>query len=104
LIFLNQHDLRRFGSRWQHLTVLVALKIAEYFFLLNKKKEKPLFLLDDIYTEIDEIREHALTDFFKELGQIFLTTSKVDMRIREEINKVKSVNYLFIENQAQKEE
>ncbi|RKY80802.1 hypothetical protein DRQ15_03880 [candidate division KSB1 bacterium] len=104
LIFLNQHDLRRFGSRGQHLTVLVALKIAEYFFLLNKKKEKPLFLLDDIYTEIDEIREHALTDFFKELGQIFLTTSKVDMRIREEINKVKSVNYLFIENQAQKEE
>ncbi len=97
--FLNSGwDLRKFGSRGQHRTAVIALKIAEYFYLYKIKRERPIFLLDDVYTEIDKIREKNITEYFAEIGQIFLTTSDVDLKINSELEKNKKISYFFIDN------
>jgi len=97
--FLNNGwDLRKFGSRGQHRTAVIALKIAEYFYVYRIKKERPIFLLDDVYTEIDKIREKNVTEYFAKIGQIFLTTSDVDLKIDTELEKDKKISYFYIDN------
>jgi len=96
--FLNNGwDLRKFGSRGQHRTAVIALKIAEYFYVYQIKKERPLFLLDDVYTEIDKIRAKNITEYFTQIGQIFLTTSDVDLKIDTELEKEKKISYFYID-------
>lgn len=46
-------DLRRYGSRGEQRLAVFALKLAEWQFLAQKG-EKPLLLLDDIFSELDE--------------------------------------------------
>ncbi len=94
----NNWDLRKFGSRGQHRTAVIALKIAEYFYVYKIRRERPIFLLDDVYTEIDKVREKNLTDYFEELGQIFLTTSDVDLKIDSGLEKKRKISYYSIDN------
>jgi DNA replication and repair protein RecF len=94
----NNWDLRKFGSRGQHRTAVIALKIAEYFYVYKMRQERPIFLLDDVYTEIDKVREKNLTDYFEELGQVFLTTSDVDLKIDSGLEKKKKISYYSIDN------
>ena len=69
-------DLRRFGSRGEHKSVVIALKIAEFKYLKQKQDETPIFLLDDCYSELDEFREANVFQTIQGLGQIFLTSPK----------------------------
>jgi len=102
VLFLNNGwDLRKFGSRGQHRTAVIALKIAEYFYVYQRKRERPVFLLDDVYTEIDNIREKNITEYFAKIGQVFLTTSDMDLKINSELEKSKKISYFFIDNTNQ---
>ncbi len=99
ITFLNNGwDLRKFGSRGQHRTAVIALKIAEFFYVYKTRDERPIFLLDDVYTEIDKVREKNLTDYFTQLGQIFLTTSDVDLKIDSGLEKERKISYYSIDN------
>jgi len=71
-------DLRTFGSRGEHKSVLISIKIAEYHYLRERREEEPLLLLDDCYSELDEFREEQVFNSLQNLGQICLTTPKVD--------------------------
>jgi len=77
LIFqINQMDLRKYGSRGEHKSVLVALKIAEFRYLKTNLDETPIMLLDDCYSELDNLREEKVFNSLNELGQIFMTSPK----------------------------
>lgn len=67
--------LKKFGSQGQQKTFLIALKLAQYSFLRNKKKCKPLLLLDDIFDKLDTNRTRKLMQLVSEdeFGQIFIT-------------------------------
>ena len=97
--FVNGNELRRFGSRGQHRTVLLSLKIGEYLFLKEKHQEIPVFLLDDVYSEIDEVREKALNEYFQELKQIFLTTHGEDVKLKITGEIGKEIQYIYISSQ-----
>ncbi len=75
LVFsLNDMDVRAFASQGQHKTFLVALKIAEYYYLVERTKEIPILLLDDVFSELDEERVQRVLDLMEQLGQTFVTT------------------------------
>ncbi len=79
LVFrINGRDLRRFGSRGEHKTVLLSIKVAEFEFLKEKKQETPVLLLDDCYSELDTVRERQVAFSLEEVGQTFLTTPRVE--------------------------
>lgn len=72
---INGLDLRKFASQGQHKTFLVALKLAEFFYLKERCGEKPILLLDDIFSELDKHRSEKLLDCVEHISQTFVTTT-----------------------------
>lgn len=72
---LNGMSLKHFASQGQHKTFLVALKVAEFFYLKEKCNETPVFLFDDVFSELDEHRSKRLLSVVESLGQTFITTT-----------------------------
>lgn len=72
---LNGTSLKQYASQGQHKTFLVALKVAEFFYLKERCNETPVFLLDDVFSELDEHRSRSLLTVAESLGQIFVTTT-----------------------------
>ncbi|MFQ5560677.1 MAG: DNA replication/repair protein RecF [Nitrospinota bacterium] len=75
-ITINGNYLRSYGSRGEHKSVLISLKIAEFNYLRFKRQERAVFLLDDYYSELDDFREKRVFLSLQDLGQIFLTSPK----------------------------
>lgn len=72
---LGNEDLRYFGSQGQQRTAILALKIAEIDYIRTIKGEKPVLLLDDVLSELDEKRQKALLQLVQDDIQTFLTTT-----------------------------
>jgi len=101
LIFqINGMDLRKYGSRGEHKSVLVALKIAEFRYLKNKQDETPIMLLDDCYSELDNLREKKVFNSLNDLGQIFMTSPKESIleNQRGQSGKFSKVSKFYIES------
>lgn len=58
--FVNGVDIRAYGSQGQQRTGVLALKLAELFFLRDETGEYPVLLLDDVMSELDEERREKL--------------------------------------------
>jgi DNA replication and repair protein RecF len=72
---INKLDTRNFASQGQHKTFLIALKLAEFFYLKEQCKETPILLLDDVLSEMDGYRSQRLLEIIAELGQTFITST-----------------------------
>jgi len=55
-------DLRKFGSQGQQRTAALAIKLAEIEYYEKESGEKPVLLLDDVLSELDENRRNALLE------------------------------------------
>ena len=76
LVFeINGLGLKSFASQGQHKTFLVALKVAEYYYLRERRGENPILLLDDVFSELDDIRSARLLAITEDLGQTFITAT-----------------------------
>lgn len=76
LVFeIGGHPLKKFGSQGQQKTFLIALKLAQFIFITEKKDVKPILLLDDVFDKIDDMRVRQLMELVSEntFGQIFVT-------------------------------
>ena len=79
--FLNTKDLRKFGSQGEHKLVLVAIKFAEGRFLETFLDEPPIYLLDDLFAELDVKRSTMIVESLQAGHQIFITaTDLADLR------------------------
>ncbi len=74
---INGEELRRYGSRGQHKTVLIALAIAQFIIIKEKRQEVPIILIDDLYSEIDRERQKKIINSLNKMGQIFITATSV---------------------------
>jgi DNA replication and repair protein RecF len=72
---INKLDARSFASQGQHKTLLVALKLAEFYYLKERCNETPILLLDDVLSEMDGRRSQRLLEATAELGQVFITST-----------------------------
>jgi DNA replication and repair protein RecF len=68
------------ASRGETRTVVLALKILELQILEQVREEKPILLLDDVFSELDGARRHALTDYLSKY-QTFITTTDADIAL-----------------------
>lgn len=65
LFEMNGLDMARFASQGQQRTAILAVKLAEMKFIQKETGEYPVLLLDDIGSELDEARRHALFHFLE---------------------------------------
>ncbi|HUI10904.1 MAG TPA: DNA replication/repair protein RecF [Bacteroidota bacterium] len=72
---VNGMDVQRFASQGQHRTLLVALKLAEFAYMRERRQETPMLLLDDVFSELDRGRVRRILGLAAELGQVMITTT-----------------------------
>ncbi len=70
---LNGKELRKYGSQGQHKTFQIALRFGEFFYLKNKLNKSPIFLMDDVFGELDIYRSSRISEYLKDVGQAFIT-------------------------------
>jgi DNA replication and repair protein RecF len=70
---INEINLRTYGSQGQHKTFQTALRFAEFFYLKDTSGKTPIFLLDDVFGELDAQRAGKISEYLKEVGQAFIT-------------------------------
>jgi DNA replication and repair protein RecF len=87
---INGHDLKKFGSRGQHKTVLISLAAAEYELIKNLTEETPILLIDDLYSELDKNRENNILNLIEGFGQVFITSTEIH---NQDSNKEKSKQF-----------
>lgn len=67
-------DVKSFGSRGQQRLVVLDLKIAQLLFVEKCLGERPLLLLDDIFSELDSRHIEAVLSMTKKQQTIITTT------------------------------
>ena len=63
-MYLNNLDVTEFCSQGQQRLSILSLKLAEIEVFINEKKTKPIILLDDIFSELDEIEKNNIINYF----------------------------------------
>ena len=67
-----------FGSQGQHRSVVLSLKLAEISLIESLTNEKPILLLDDVMSELDNNRQLHLLEVISRDIQTFITTTTLD--------------------------
>lgn len=73
-------ELRSYGSSGQQRTAALALRLVETDTLEERLGREPLYLLDDVFAELDEDRSRRLMRLLDEgrSGQVILTVPKAE--------------------------
>jgi len=69
-------DLSRFGSRGEQRMAILWLKLIELSFIEEKTQEKPVLLLDDIFSELDQKHRKIVVQKSKDQQTIITTADK----------------------------
>ena len=78
-IEIDGHPARRFASQGQARSIVIALKMAELE-AARLRGDAPLFLLDDLSSELDRERTHRLVGMLSERSnQIWITTTNLSL-------------------------
>lgn len=74
---IGEVDARSFGSQGQQRTIALAWKLAALDALRTILGRAPVLLLDDVMSELDESRRHALMRESEARAQTFITTTNI---------------------------
>src|SRR3989339_270064 len=74
MMTLGGHEIKKFCSRGECRTIVLALKLIEMEFVEGQTGEKPILLLDDVLSELDHKHQEHLIKAISGY-QTFLTTT-----------------------------
>lgn len=80
-------DLRDYGSGGQRRTAALSLRLVEAMTIRERRGQKPLILLDDVFAELDGGRSERILELIdtQDTGQVVLTAPKDgDVRLRKD--------------------
>ena len=76
VFYLDETELRRYGSQGQHRLFAVSLKLAQLHYYSEELDDLPIFMLDDVFGDLDPHKtEILLTALQEHLGQVFITSA-----------------------------
>ena len=84
---LDRHDAVAFASQGQQRSVVLAFKLAELDVLKQEGDTRPLLLLDDVMSELDEHRREYFMACIDRNTQTFITTAHEHYFSRDELNQ-----------------
>ena len=89
---LDGLDAEDFSSQGQQRILVLCLKILQLKYIVFKTKTEPIFILDDVFSEIDEKKINKLLTYIYEMNcQTFITTTELK-------DKKDYIDYFLIEN------
>ncbi len=79
IFFLDDMELRKFGSQGQHRIFALALKMAQLYFYSEALDDLPVFLLDDVFGDLDPQKTDTVMNMLlQHPGQSFITAAHAD--------------------------
>ncbi len=75
-LYVNDRDIRIFGSQGQQRTTALSLKLSEIEIAKGETGEYPILLLDDVMSELDIDRQKLLIQSLRNV-QTFITTTDI---------------------------
>lgn len=84
-LLFNEQDISVYGSQGENRLAALALKLAPYY--LIDEDNKPIVILDDVLSELDEKHQENLLKLVKSFKQVFITS----------VNKINVENATYIE-------
>ena len=96
--FINGKKVDVYGSQGQQRTAILSLKLCELEIIREEIDEKPILLLDDFMSELDEKRKNNLLKNMKDMQIIITCTEKIkydELKMKEfkvEEGKVFEIN------------
>jgi len=104
---LNDNDVKSYGSQGQQRTCILSLKLSEIYIFVEKTKENPILLLDDIFSELDDTKKNNIIKYINKNIQTIITTTDLNQINKEllkdsYIYKIENGNVerLMIENES----
>lgn len=88
--YINEIDIRKYGSQGQQRTAALSLKLAEIELVKHKVKDYPILLLDDVLSELDSNRQQHLLSAIYHIQTLITCTGLDDF-----INNNFQINRLF---------
>ena len=93
VFLLNDKDARTFASQGQQRSLVLAWKLALVHYTEDFLGQTPLLLLDDVMSELDEVRREAITAFLKEDVQTIITTTHLGYFSEKTLEKADIIHY-----------
>lgn len=78
-MFINDKDLKIFGSQGQQRTGVLSIKLSEVELINRQVGSYPVLLLDDVFSELDEDRRKYLIESFKDMQTIITITDAIEI-------------------------
>lgn len=100
IFLMDAGSVKSFGSQGQQKSYAIALKLAQFEILAERKQHKPLLLLDDIFDRLDEKRITRLLQLVADrtFGQVFLTDTHLDRTDRVLANLSEQISRFRVES------
>lgn len=89
--WVNEINMRNFGSQGQQRTTALSLKLAELTLIREEIGEEAILLLDDVMSELDANRQEFLIRSLRK-NQIFITSAEIDSNIKEKFKDCYEIN------------
>lgn len=100
-ITLDNQDATSFASQGQQRSIVLAIKIALVEIVRQEIGEYPILLLDDVLSELDDIRKTKLLNLIENKVQTFITATSID-GIHH--NVIRNAKKMYIEKGKLKED
>ncbi len=76
LLLLDNWDARNTASQGEFRLMILSLKLAEGEYIQQKFNETPVYLMDDVFSELDARKSRALIKFLGNAQTIYTATDK----------------------------
>lgn len=88
---LDDENLKENGSQGQQRMAIIAYKLAEIKLFNDLKGEKPILLLDDVFSELDDIKKNLLLKYIDDDYQVIVTTTDLKNISKNILKKAKLI-------------
>lgn len=87
--YIDDKNVVTQGSQGQQRNILITIKIAFVKMIKKIKEEEPILLLDDVFSELDKVRQNNLLNAINPEAQTIISTAtlaEIDKKLLEKAN------------------
>ncbi len=88
----NNNNSKEFSSQGQQKLIVLAMKLSEVKIFINDYNIKPILLLDDLFSELDEKNRNSIFKSINKDTQVFITTTDLKNINKRLLEKAKIYN------------
>ena len=77
IFIINNKNIGDYGSQGQQKSAILSIKLASVELVKEVKRQYPIVLLDDVFSELDKGRQNQLIKLLNRKAQTIITTPSI---------------------------